>query len=110
MPLSRFATDTATLWTPGGGNAGDPFSDLTWTRTTIKVCRSVGGKTQTDSDGAEFTPMTTYWSESPMARGQKIIPGNIPDLVPPAAAETIRKADSWTPHPAQSQEWAGYTG
>lgn len=108
MPLARFATDKATIWTPT--KPASTFEDGGWERDFVDVAISAGGKIQRDQDGAEFTPMTTYFSTGEIARGQRIKPGEHLDAEPPADAETLRKVDSWTPLAGQPRDWVGYTG
>lgn len=110
MPLSRFTTDKATVWTPTPGDPSDPFSDATWTRAVINVCYIQGGKTQRDSDGAEFMPQSTFYSDTELVRGQRIVLGEVADTEPTSEAETIRKPGTWTPHPRHVREFVGFTG
>ena len=111
MPLRRFLTDKATVWESVSPYPADPFQDRNWSRNVINCCIASGGKTQTDGDGAQFQPSTTYWSDIEIRRGARIKPGDHLDAKPPNDTETIRKSSSWSVHPAQNiRDYVGYTG
>lgn len=112
MVSQRFMTDLVTVWTESQDGDGDQFNGggSTWVRKVAKCTFASGGEIQTDSNGAEFKPRSTFYVAEEFARGVRVMLGNNPSQKPPANAEMVRKVDTWTPLRNQRQDWVLYTG
>lgn len=88
----------ATVWvktlTGGSGPFNPPIES--WSRSVIACEWHADNKTRKDSDGAEYTPRTIFFTLTAVPKNSKILPGVIANLTPPANAETVRAVDSGT--------------
>lgn len=55
---------------------------------------AAGGDQQRDSEGVEFTPSSTYWTDADLQRDWMIARGTLTGA-PPADAERIRSVAEW---------------
>ena len=112
MPSRRFMTDKVTVWTAveGSGSPFDPNPDGIWHRDVYPCTYAAGGETQTDQNGAEFKPRSTFYVAVEIARGVRVALGDVEEVEPPATAETVRKVDTWTPLRGQARDWVLFTG
>lgn len=88
----------ATVWVKtltGGSGPFDPPTE-SWTRSVVSCEWHADNKTRKDSEGAEYTPRTIFFTPTLVAKGSLILPGDIADLTPPVNAETVRAVDSGT--------------
>jgi hypothetical protein len=108
-------TQTLTIWPNTGTNEfGAPSYGTPYTITGSWI---EGGDTQTDQNGTEFVPASTYYFEA--VRDSSLIPkresfikvGNhVAVLAPPADAEKIKKVGGWDMGMFdQIPDWAIYT-
>lgn len=88
----------ATVWVKALTGGSGPFDPPTesWTRSVVSCEWHADNKTRKDSEGAEFTPRTIFFTPRPVAKGSLILPEEIADLTPPANAEAVRAVDSGT--------------
>ena len=97
----------ATVWQltlTGGDGPFDPPTE-NWARSVIDCEWQTGNETKKDENNAEFLPRTVFFTLVAVPKNSKILPGDIPDLTPPANAETVRAVDGGTGFPGEPIEF-----
>ena len=97
----------ATVWQltmTGGDGPFDPPTE-SWARSVIGCEWTTDNTTRKDDTGAEYTPRTLFYTLVAVPKNSKILPGDIPDLTPPANAETVRAVDGGTGFPGEPVEF-----
>lgn len=109
---TRHMIDKVTYWVYIEANdPTDPYATGGWSAPTTLPCEyESGGRTQTDQNGAEFQPMSTYYTAKEIPRGAAVVLGASVELTPPANAETVRKVGKGTGLRGQASEFAAWTG
>lgn len=102
----------ATVWqlTLSGGDG--PFDPPTenWARSVVSCEWVNDNQTRRDDTGGEFTPKTLFYTLSKIEKGSLILPGDIPDSIPPANAETVRSVESGSSFSSDPIEYIAITG
>lgn len=109
---TRHMIDQLTYWVYAEANdPTNPYATGSWSAPVTLQCEfESGGRTQTDQNGAEFQPMSTFYTASEIPRGASIMIGRYSSAEPPASAENVRKVGKGTSLRGQASEFVSWTG
>lgn len=109
---TRHMIDQVTYWVYEEANdPTDPYAEGGWSDPVTLPCEyESGGEMQTDQNGAEFQPMSTYYTAAEIPRGASVVLGESLASEPPANAENVRKVGKGTSLRGQASEFVAWTG